>query len=309
MRRASPASAKQSTSWPRPPERCVIEPTDDIRALSARLAADPSSLVFLQLGEALRRRGQLESARKVLVAGLRRYPDLADAHDLLARVYGDQRDFERAFDEWDIALRLEPGHIGAHKGIGFLYVVAGDPARAREHLAHAAAALPDDQGVRAALDRLSAAPAADAPLTPDHDAPSSRRAVDPSSPPADVPSSRRAVDPSSFDPDSPELVLVNPQGLRLGGGLRTPDGADVADSVAAELTGVSREAARMTRLLGLGEWRGLAAECARGNLVVVPATSDAVLLLARDRHVPVGRLGVVAARAAESARRWLEALA
>jgi tetratricopeptide (TPR) repeat protein len=295
----------------------VIEPTDDIRALSARLAADSSSLVFLQLGEALRRRGQLESARKVVVAGLKRYPDLADAHDLLARVYGDLRDFERAFDEWDIALRLEPGHAGAHKGIGFLYVVAGDPGRAREHLAHAAEALPNDAGVRAALDRLLAPSAAsppsdeaatELPAAP-AELPSSRRAVVPSSGPAVLPSSRPADPPSGFDPDSPELVLVNAQGLRLGGGLRTPGGDDVADRVAAELTGVSREAARMTRMLGLGEWRGLAAECAHGNLVVVPATSDAVLLLARDRHVPVGRLGVVAARAAESARRWLEALA
>ena len=288
----------------------MIEPTDDIRALSARLAADPSSLVFLQLGEALRRRGQLESARKVVVAGLRRYPDLADAHDLLARVYGDLRDFERAFDEWDIALRLEPGHPGAHKGIGFLYVVAGDPARARDHLAQAAQALPEDMGVRAALDRLTAPAATEAPPAEPAaiDVPSSPRPDVPSAP-AVLPSSRPADLPSGFDPESPELVLVNAQGLRLGGGLRTPGGEDVADRVAAELTGVSREAARMTRLLGLGEWRGLAAECAHGNLVVVPATADAVLLLARDRHVPVGRLGVVAERAAESARRWLEALA
>lgn len=298
----------------------MIEPTDDIRALSARLAADPSSLAFLQLGETLRRRGQLESARKVVIAGLKRYPDLADAHDLLARVYGDLRDFERAFDEWDVALRLEPGHSGAHKGIGFLYVVAGDPARAREHLARAAEALPDDAGVRAALDRLTAPAPTEAPTSEPAsiDVPSSHRPVVPPSDvpsfrppvvPIDQPSSHPATQPSGFDPDSPELVLVNAQGLRLGGGLRTPGGDDVADRVAAELTGVSREAARMTRLLGLGEWRGLAAECAHGNLVVVPATSDAVLLLARDRHVPVGRLGVVAERAAESARRWLESLA
>ena len=38
--------------------------SDDIRALTAQLAADPASLVFLPLGEALRRRGQLDSAQK-----------------------------------------------------------------------------------------------------------------------------------------------------------------------------------------------------------------------------------------------------
>jgi hypothetical protein len=43
--------------------------------------------------------------------------------------------------------------------------------------------------------------------------------------------------------------------------------------------------------------------------VVVPAAPDAVLLVARDRSVPLGRLAVVAGRTAAAARRWLEALA
>ena len=38
---------------------------EDIRVLTSQLAADPSSLVFLPLGEALRRRGQLEAAEKI----------------------------------------------------------------------------------------------------------------------------------------------------------------------------------------------------------------------------------------------------
>jgi hypothetical protein len=63
------------------------------------------------------------------------------------------------------------------------------------------------------------------------------------------------------------------------------------------------------RLLGLGAWRTLAAETAGGHLVVVPAAPDAVLLVARDRSVPLGRLAVVAGRTAAAARRWLEALA
>ena len=127
---------------------------EDIRVLTSQLAADPSSLVFLPLGEALRRRGQLEAAEKIALAGLTRYPDLADAHDLLARVLGDQGDLERAFDEWDIALRLDAGHAGAHKGIGFLYYVAGDLPKALEHLESAHAADPGAEGVAAAVARV-----------------------------------------------------------------------------------------------------------------------------------------------------------
>jgi predicted regulator of Ras-like GTPase activity (Roadblock/LC7/MglB family) len=278
----------------------VTDPSDDIRLLTAQLAADPASLVFIPLAEALRRRGQLEPARKVAVTGLHRYPDLADAHDLLARVLGDQRDFERAFDEWDIALRLDPDHAGAHKGIGFLYFVAGDAARAREHLERAAAALPDDAGVRAALERVRAgAPAA--------------RPLPVAEPPTAVATGHRAPGTGhpapDFDADAGDMVLVDAHGMRLAGRLRAPDGSDVADRVAAELAGVSREAERAARLLGLGEWRTLAAEAAAGHLVVVPAAPDAVLLVARERSVPLGRLAVVAGRTAAAARRWLEALA
>ena len=74
--------------------------TDDIRTLTARLAEEPASLAFLELGEALRRRGQLEAAYKVARGGLTRYPGLADAHDLMARILSDQGDLAGAFDAW-----------------------------------------------------------------------------------------------------------------------------------------------------------------------------------------------------------------
>ncbi|HEY4593532.1 MAG TPA: tetratricopeptide repeat protein, partial [Thermoanaerobaculia bacterium] len=70
--------------------------TDDIKTLTARLADEPSSLAFLDLGEALRQRGQLEAAYKVARGGVARYPTLGDAHDLLARILGDQGDLAGA---------------------------------------------------------------------------------------------------------------------------------------------------------------------------------------------------------------------
>ena len=74
--------------------------TDDIRALTARLADEPGSLAFLELAEALRRRGQLDAAHKVARGGITRYPGLADAHDLMARILSDQGDLAGAFDAW-----------------------------------------------------------------------------------------------------------------------------------------------------------------------------------------------------------------
>src|SRR5690606_37709085 len=99
---------------------------------------------------------------------------------------------------------------------------------------------------------------------------------------------------AGFEADAADRVLVDAHGMRLAGRLRAPDGAEVADPVAAELAGVSREAERTARLLGLGEWRSLAAESTGGHVVVVPVAPEAVLLLAREPGVPLGRLAVVA---------------
>ena len=59
---------------------------DDVRRLSDELARDPASRVFVPLGEALRRQGQLDLALKVTLRGLERHPHFADGHDLLARI-------------------------------------------------------------------------------------------------------------------------------------------------------------------------------------------------------------------------------
>ena len=88
-------------------------------------------VVFLPLGEALRRSGQLDLALKVATRGLERHPYDADAHDLLARVWSDRGDVERARDEWEAALRCSTDHVGALKGIGFLCFGSGRVARSR----------------------------------------------------------------------------------------------------------------------------------------------------------------------------------
>ncbi|HXS82590.1 MAG TPA: roadblock/LC7 domain-containing protein, partial [Methylomirabilota bacterium] len=102
------------------------------------------------------------------------------------------------------------------------------------------------------------------------------------------------------------LVLLDAAGRVLGGALRNPAGADVTDAVAAYLAGVSQEAARTAKLLGLGAWTGLSAEGKHGNVHVSHPSKDALLLVVRDRGVPLGRLAILAQRATAMARRWLE---
>ncbi|MEZ4412617.1 MAG: tetratricopeptide repeat protein [Gemmatimonadales bacterium] len=276
---------------------------EDIRVLTGQLAADPSSLVFLPLGEALRRRGQLDAAEKVAISGLTRYPELADAHDLLARILGDRGDLERAFDEWDIALRLDAGHAGAHKGIGFLYYVAGELPKALEHLELALAADPGAEGVAAAVARVREALAS--PSTGAAGPPSITPAEDAAPPPeASAAEVRKAVF-EGLEGAQDGLLLLDAQGLRVGGGLSSPDGTPVGDAVAAHLAGVFRDAERAARL-SLGAWSSVAAETSDANLFLCAPTPESLLLLVRDSSVPIGRLALQAERASEAARRWLE---
>ena len=50
---------------------------------------------------------------------------------------------------------LRPNHLGAHKGIGFLYYRAGEPEHALYHLRLAAQLDPGDAGLRRAVERVA----------------------------------------------------------------------------------------------------------------------------------------------------------
>ena len=257
--------------------------SDDIRAMSAELARDPTSLVFIPLAEALRLRGQVEAARKVVRAGLERYPDSTEAHDLHARLLVEAGDLEGADREWQAVLAVDNRHLGAHKGLGFLCYRRGDIDGALDHLELALSVDPTDQSTVQALRNVRAASQglAEAQIAPGG---------------------------ASFSGDEGTelgLLLVDPRGLVLGGGVKNPAGTDVADAVAALLAGVSQEAERTTRLLDLGEWISISAEAAEGNMFLTRPSNDAVLLLVRDRSVPPGRLVVMAEKATEQARVWL----
>ncbi len=269
---------------------------DDVRALSAQLAQDPQSLVFLRLAEALRRKGQLDAALRVALNGLERHPHLADAHDLYARVLTDKHDYERAFDEWDMALRIAPNHTGALKGLAFLYFKVGDLQQAETHLELAQRIEPDDPTITQAIEMVRGGAS---PPSPEATAASSTAA----SPAASLDESRVFA---GLEGAQEGLVLLDAAGRVLGGALRTPAGADVTDAVAAYLAGVSQEAARTAKLLGLGVWSGLSAEGKHGNVHVSQPSKDALLLVVRDRGVPLGRLAILAQRATGMARRWLE---
>jgi len=261
--------------------------TDHIEAKTEQLTRDPTSLVFLELGEALRRRGRLEAAVRVALTGVERHPDLLDAHDLYARVLADVGDFARARETWAGVLARDPRHLGALKGLGFLYYWAGDLDSALDHLEDALATDPTDQSVVQALMTVRAAAQEE---------------------PAQDTSDTEEPDPVFAGLDGAErgILLVDDRGRILGGRLQSLAGTDVSDRAAAYLAGATQEAERTARLLELGTWQSIVAEGQGGNIHVSAPTQTSLLLIVRDRGVPAGRLSMLAQRAAHAARRWLE---
>jgi tetratricopeptide (TPR) repeat protein len=281
--------------------------SDEIRTLTQRLAEEPSSLAFLELGEALRRRGQLEAAYKVARGGLNRYPGLADAHDLMARILSDQGDFAGAFDAWADALRFDPMRTGALKGIAFLYFQAGEVDAALDHLQRAAEADPDDPTIPQALARVRRGTREAERAAP---SPGAEPVLEvPSAPPAAPPAAAATSADSPFaDLDEGErgYLLVDANGMSLGGVVLKADGTHAGERVAAQLAGLSREASRATRLLGLGSWQSIAIESPDAHLFLSAPTPETLLVTVREPGLPMARLGLLAERAGRAARGWLE---
>ncbi len=267
---------------------------DDIWRWSDELARDPASLAFLPLGEALRRQGQLDVARRVAVRGLERYPHHPDAHDLLARVYADSGEFQSAFDEWDMALRLSPDHTGSLKGMAFVCFQQGRLDEAEEYLRRAALGDAPDAGISTAFDtvrRSAATPSAA------HAAVGAARPYDPDDP--------AFVFASVLDGGERTALLLDASGFVLAGAYLTPEGGDVGPEVGAQLSGVSEEAHRATRQLGLGEWKSIVFETEAAVVAMTPAAGDGLLVLAASRATPLGLLRRLLERCAGRAREWL----
>ncbi len=259
----------------------------DIQAMTAELARDPSSLVFLELGEALRQVGQLDAASRIVVSGVEQHPELIEGRDLYARVLVDQGEYGRAVQVWGTVLELDPRHLGAHKGLGFLSYRSGDLNSALEHLELALAADPTNESVIGALRTV-------------------RDAVE------EFESQRVEEGPgeealsAGLDGAEQGMLLVDDRGQVLGGQLRDADGHDVSQAVAAYLAGAAQEADRTARMLHLGAWRWIVAEGPDGNVYVTPPTPETLLLILRDHSVPSGRLAILAESAGTVARAWLE---
>ena len=278
---------------------------DDVRRWSDELARDPASLVFLPLAETLRRQGQLDLALKIALRGLERHSHNVDAHDLLARIEVDRGQLQRAFDEWDMVLRLAPNHLGALKGMAFVRFQQGNAAEA-EHYLQRAAAQGSDPEVSAALANLHDAGRVEHRA---RGAGSSSNDSRRSAPTAEHRASNgpKALFAEILGEHEQTALLLDDQGLVLAGMYLGEDGADVSAEVGAELSGVTDSARRATKHLDIGEWRSIVLETEVAIVTMAPTTGDGLLVVAASKATPLGLVRRVLDRCLERARQWLGA--
>jgi predicted regulator of Ras-like GTPase activity (Roadblock/LC7/MglB family) len=265
---------------------------DEVRLWSDELARDPSSLVFLPLAETLRRQGQFDLARKVATRGLERHPHNSDAHDQLARIHADQGDLQAAFDEWDMVLRLVPGHVGAIKGMAFIRFQQGRLEEA-ERLLMQAQGHTEDSDITAAIDMVRRSSGVSI----------AQIAV------AELPSDPHLLFTDILANDQ-TAMLLDKDGLVLAGAYYSADGRNVAEDVGANLSGVSDEALRATKHLGIGAWRSILFETEAAVVSLSPAPADGpaaggLIVVAATPATPLGLLRRLLDRCIARSSTWL----
>jgi tetratricopeptide (TPR) repeat protein len=111
-------------------------------AMKAQAAGDPgggtaaSDPVIQQVGEATARK-DWAAAAAILRDAVAKTPDNADYHNLYAYSVrkGTNPNMDLVFKHYNEALRLNAKHRDAHEYIGEAYLMVGNLAKAKEHLA------------------------------------------------------------------------------------------------------------------------------------------------------------------------------
>jgi predicted regulator of Ras-like GTPase activity (Roadblock/LC7/MglB family) len=271
---------------------------DDVRRWSDELARDPNSLVFLELGETLRRQRLLDVAHKIALRGVERHPRNADAHDLIARIAVDRGDLHTARERWATVLRLVPGHAGALKGMGYLSFQEGRLTEAERYLSHVAAT-DGDERVTSALATVRTSMSL--PAVPDPSLETTAGTVANQSLPQDP----QCLFADLLVEDAQTALLLDAGGYVLGGIYLDGNGTDVSSDVGAQLSGITDEARRAMRHLDIGDWRSITFETQVAVVAMAPSADASLVVVAASRSTPLGLVRRLLERCTQRASAWL----
>jgi cellulose synthase operon protein C len=118
------------------------------------LAADPRSLIFVELARALLERGDARRAMEVCRAGLEHHPKSIVGRITWGRALLQAGDAKGAHDQFDVAIGIDPGTPYAYNLVGDALVAAGLFREALPVLSRAVELQPADAQARARLEEV-----------------------------------------------------------------------------------------------------------------------------------------------------------
>lgn len=125
-----------------------------IASLRHRLAAEPDSRVFYQLGEELRKAGRLDEAAEVLKKGLESHGGYLSAWVSLGRTLLENRKFDDAVSVLEQGLGLDPQNIVTARLLADAHYERRDPVESIKKYKLVRALLPTDEVVAERIDQL-----------------------------------------------------------------------------------------------------------------------------------------------------------
>ncbi len=115
-----------------------------VEAYREILDENPESQVFVSLAETYRQLGMFSSAQKVISDGLKKFPLMASAHVVHARICCQLDDFDSSEGAFDAAIKLEPDNLAALVGFSRVKILLKKYDDARELLFRARKLNPAD---------------------------------------------------------------------------------------------------------------------------------------------------------------------
>jgi len=136
---------------------------DRIAELQRRVAAEPSSIAFAQLGEELRRVGANEQAIVVCRTGLERHPGYLSARVTLGRALLEIDRLDEAHAELSIVVSNASDNLAAIRGLAEIHQRRGELGQALDHYRRALELARHDPDLEETVERMQKQVAPPAP--------------------------------------------------------------------------------------------------------------------------------------------------
>lgn len=241
---------------------------------------DPRAVARFATADELRQRGQHAAALHAALDALAEHPYDADGHHLLARIYAAGGDTVRARDEWETALRLDPGHSAARAALAALLTpVAG------------AAAIDDEDTLPRGVRTVTGDRPSDSVVE------------------GGTPVRAAATHPgmlSFADPKVLAALLTDRDGMVVAQHAANGVSDEACQAIGAILSSLASETTQVLSGLGMGRLRTLRVECASGALSLAPVKDEHLVVLAVQQGMPLGLVRRYLTAAQRHARSVLE---